>query len=61
MQRNYNPVIVFAFGKKECELLALQMSQLDLNDGKLIILYAILSKLYFQSFPLDAFRYNGLI
>ncbi len=32
MERNYQPVIVFSFSKKECEALALQMSKLDLND-----------------------------
>jgi ATP-dependent RNA helicase DOB1 len=33
MERNYQPVIVFAFSKKECEALALQMSKLDLNNA----------------------------
>mmetsp|Transcript_5957 Transcript_5957/g.15823 ORF Transcript_5957/g.15823 Transcript_5957/m.15823 type:complete len:1086 (-) Transcript_5957:281-3538(-) len=32
MERNYEPVIVFSFSKKECEKLALNMAQLDLND-----------------------------
>ncbi|KAK9804329.1 hypothetical protein WJX72_007219 [[Myrmecia] bisecta] len=32
MERNYDPVIIFSFSKKECEALALQMSELDLND-----------------------------
>lgn len=31
MVKNYNPVIVFAFSKKECEGLALQMSKLEFN------------------------------
>lgn len=31
MVKNYNPVIVFAFSKKECEALALQMSKLEFN------------------------------
>ncbi|PWN35989.1 putative MTR4-involved in nucleocytoplasmic transport of mRNA [Meira miltonrushii] len=31
MVKNYNPVIVFAFSKKECESLALQMSKLEFN------------------------------
>ncbi|MCO5599930.1 hypothetical protein L7F22_054037 [Adiantum nelumboides] len=31
MIKNYNPVIVFAFSKKECEFLALQMSKLEFN------------------------------
>ena len=32
MMKNYNPVIVFSFSKRECEELALQMSQLAFND-----------------------------
>ncbi|KAI9597618.1 antiviral helicase [Syncephalis fuscata] len=32
MTKNYHPVIVFAFSKKECEALALQMSKLDFNS-----------------------------
>lgn len=32
MIKNYNPVIVFAFSKKECESLALQMSKLEFNN-----------------------------
>ena len=31
MLKNYNPVIVFAFSKRECENLALQMSKLEFN------------------------------
>ncbi|KAM0791107.1 ATP-dependent RNA helicase mtr4 [Microbotryomycetes sp. NB124-2] len=31
MVKNYNPVIVFAFSKRECEGLALQMSKLEFN------------------------------
>lgn len=34
MMKNYHPVIVFSFSKKECESNALQMSKLDFNDGK---------------------------
>lgn len=33
MLKNYNPVIVFSFSKKECEHLALNMSKLDFNDS----------------------------
>jgi ATP-dependent RNA helicase DOB1 len=33
MTKNYHPVIVFAFSKKECEALALQMSKMDFNSG----------------------------
>jgi ATP-dependent RNA helicase DOB1 len=32
MLKNYNPVIVFSFSKRECEDYALQMSQLTFND-----------------------------
>ncbi|RPD65355.1 antiviral helicase [Lentinus tigrinus ALCF2SS1-7] len=32
MSKNYNPVIVFAFSKRECEALALQMSKLEFNS-----------------------------
>ncbi|KAJ2795876.1 ATP-dependent RNA helicase mtr4, partial [Coemansia helicoidea] len=32
MSRNYHPVIVFCFSKRECEGLALQMSKLDFNE-----------------------------
>ncbi|CAL1711224.1 unnamed protein product [Somion occarium] len=31
MQKNYNPVIVFAFSKRECEALALAMSKFEFN------------------------------
>lgn len=31
MSRNLNPVIIFAFSKRECEALAMQMSKLDFN------------------------------
>ena len=32
IERNFDPVIVFAFSKKECERLVLSMSALDLTD-----------------------------
>ncbi|KAF9931584.1 ATP-dependent RNA helicase mtr4 [Modicella reniformis] len=32
--KNYHPVIVFSFSKRECESLAMQMSKLDFNDDK---------------------------
>ncbi|KAL0263260.1 ATP-dependent RNA helicase mtr4 [Diplodia seriata] len=32
MMKNYNPVIVFSFSKRECENLALQMSTLSFNE-----------------------------
>ena len=31
MERNFAPVIIFSFSKKECEAYALQMAKLDLN------------------------------
>ncbi|GMH32302.1 hypothetical protein BSKO_00136 [Bryopsis sp. KO-2023] len=34
LQRNYDPVIVFAFSKKDCEALALQLSQIDVNENQ---------------------------
>jgi ATP-dependent RNA helicase DOB1 len=34
MVKNYSPVIVFAFSKRECESLALQMSKLEFNTDE---------------------------
>ncbi|KYR02109.1 DEAD/DEAH box helicase [Tieghemostelium lacteum] len=34
MERSYQPVIVFSFSKKECEIYALQMSKLDFNNDE---------------------------
>eukprot|EP00252_Welwitschia_mirabilis_P012037 TRINITY_DN2676_c0_g1_i1.p1 TRINITY_DN2676_c0_g1~~TRINITY_DN2676_c0_g1_i1.p1 ORF type:complete len:884 (-),score=205.74 TRINITY_DN2676_c0_g1_i1:262-2913(-) len=31
MQRQYDPVIIFSFSKRDCEILAMQMSKMDLN------------------------------
>nr|KYP65058.1 Superkiller viralicidic activity 2-like 2 [Cajanus cajan] len=31
IQRQYDPVILFSFSKRECELLAMQMAKMDLN------------------------------
>ena len=31
MERNFAPVIVFSFSKKDCEAYALQMAKLDFN------------------------------
>ena len=33
MQKGFNPVIAFAFGKSQCEILARQMSVMDFNNG----------------------------
>ena len=35
MERNFQPVIIFSFSKKECEAYALQMSKLDFNSGEI--------------------------
>lgn len=32
IQRQYDPVIIFSFSKRECEFLAMQMAKMDLND-----------------------------
>ena len=34
MERNYAPVIVFSFSKKDCEAYATQMAKLDFNTGE---------------------------
>ena len=34
MMKNYNPVIVFAFSKRECEALALQISKTEFNNAE---------------------------
>ena len=34
MERNFAPVIIFSFSKKDCEIYAMQMSQLDLNTAQ---------------------------
>ena len=36
MERQFAPVIVFSFSKKECEAYALQMAKLDFNTRKYI-------------------------
>ena len=33
MERNFQPVIIFSFSKKECEAYALQVAKLDFNGG----------------------------
>jgi len=32
MERNFAPVIIFSFSKKECEVYAMQMARLDFNN-----------------------------
>jgi ATP-dependent RNA helicase DOB1 len=41
MQKGFNPIIAFAFGKKQCELLARQMSIMDFNNGYYKLLLCI--------------------
>ena len=36
MERQFAPVIVFSFSKKECEAYALQMAKLDFNTRKYV-------------------------
>lgn len=36
MERNFQPVIIFSFSKKECEAYALQVAKLDFNRGTFI-------------------------
>ncbi len=36
MERQFAPVIVFSFSKKECEAYALQMAKLDFNTRKVV-------------------------
>lgn len=34
MERNFAPVIIFSFSKKDCELYAMQMAKLDFNTSR---------------------------
>ena len=45
MERQFAPVIVFSFSKKECEAYALQMAKLDFNTRK----YVAYSRLVLRS------------
>ena len=38
LERNFAPVIVFSFSKKDCEAYAMQMSKIDFNTGDLMFL-----------------------
>lgn len=33
MERNFAPIIIFSFSKRECEVYAMQMAKLDFNTG----------------------------
>lgn len=37
MERNFQPVIIFSFSKKECEAYALQVAKLDFNRGACVL------------------------
>lgn len=45
MERNFQPVIIFSFSKKECEAYALQVSKLDFNTGMVIdiMIYSLIA------------------
>ena len=34
MERNFAPVIIFSFSKKDCEAYAMQMAKLDFNTSE---------------------------
>lgn len=42
MERNFAPVIVFSFSKKDCELHAMSMTKLDFNTSEHLLVYAII-------------------
>lgn len=46
MERNFQPVIIFSFSKKECEAYALQVAKLDFNKGVYASVFALY--LYFK-------------
>ena len=46
MERNYQPVIIFAFSKRECEALGQQMARLDFNNGAVAHLAAYSNDCY---------------
>lgn len=37
MEKNFAPIIIFSFSKRECEAYAMQMAQLDFNSGKILM------------------------
>lgn len=42
MERNFAPVIIFSFSKKDCEVYAMQMAKLDFNTGTQLTNYTTL-------------------
>lgn len=59
MERNFAPVIIFSFSKKDCELYAMQMAKLDFNTCKYGFVYYISSylKIVFSLFMLHFIKY----
>ena len=41
LERQFAPVIVFSFSKKDCEAYALQMTKLDFNTGIVSLCYVV--------------------
>lgn len=41
MERNFAPVIIFSFSKKECEIYAMQMAKLDFNTSEYFAYYNV--------------------
>lgn len=39
MERNFAPVIIFSFSKKDCEAYAMQMAKLDFNTSEYSIFF----------------------
>ena len=60
MERNFQPVIIFSFSKKECEAYALQMSKLDFNSGKMILWRYMYGGLWGGGVGGDSGSYVGL-
>lgn len=59
MERNFAPVIVFSFSKKECEAYAMQMAKLDFNSGKIKIVVTLY--LYFITMCVINFSKKSII
>lgn len=51
MERNFQPVIIFSFSKKECEAYALQVAKLDFNRGMCIPGNSLICVCVCQDFP----------
>lgn len=53
MERQFAPVIIFSFSKKECEIYAMQMAKLDFNTG-LCILFFLHSPIHLHNVVLNS-------